>query len=138
MRHTRPARQGRTHLLVAPLLAALLFLPLPGAARAGQNIPAPETLPVPGMVTMVDLGAGKCIPCKLMAPILAQAERDYRGRAAVAFIDVWEQPAQAERFGIKLIPTQIFFTADGKEALRHEGFLDRKGIDAVMARLGVQ
>lgn len=125
-----------TRRLAAPLLAALLFLLLPGAAPAGQDVPAPEVLPVPGMVTMVDLGAGKCIPCKLMAPILAQAERDYRGRAVVAFIDVWERPGEAERFGINLIPTQIFFTADGREALRHEGFLDRKGIDAIMAKLG--
>jgi len=115
----------------------LLLLSL-APALAGQSTTPPDALPVPGMVTMIDLGAGKCIPCKMMAPILAQAEIDYRGRATVAFIDVWELPEQAKRFNIRIIPTQIFFTAQGKEALRHEGFMDRAGIDKVLTRLGVK
>lgn len=89
------------------------------------------------MATMIDLGAGKCIPCKMMAPILKQAAIDYEDRAAIVFIDVWKMPEQGKRFGIRLIPTQIFYSADGKEVMRHEGFLDRKGIDAALAQLGV-
>ena len=65
--------------------------------------------PVKGMVTMIDLGAKKCIPCKMMAPILAKLEKAYEGRADIVFIDVWENRQQAPRFKIRAIPTQIFF-----------------------------
>ena len=63
---------------------------------------------------MIDLGAKKCIPCKMMAPILAKLEKEYAGRAAIVFLDVWEDPKPAHRFAIRGIPTQIFFDQTGK------------------------
>lgn len=95
-------------------------------------------LPVPGMVTMVDIGAKECIPCKLMAPIMEQLEQEYKGRAAIVFVDVWKNPAAGEQFGIKVIPTQIFYDATGREVLRHEGFLDKATIVAELQQLGVR
>ena len=94
--------------------------------------------PVKGMVTLVDLGAKKCIPCKMMAPILAKLEKEYAGRAAVVFFDVWEDPEPAKRFGIRAIPTQIFFDKDGKETYRHEGFLGEKEIVQRFTDMGVK
>lgn len=94
--------------------------------------------PVKGMVTMVDLGAKKCIPCKMMAPILEKMEKAYAGRAAVVFFDVWEDPAPAKHFGIRTIPTQIFFDKDGKEVYRHEGFLSEKEIAQRFKDMGVK
>ncbi|HOP14810.1 MAG TPA: thioredoxin family protein, partial [Lentimicrobium sp.] len=41
-----------------------------------------------GKVTMIDLGADKCIPCKMMAPILEELKKEYAGRADIIFIDV--------------------------------------------------
>ena len=41
---------------------------------------------------LVDLGAGKCIPCKKMAPILEELKKEYAGRMEVEFIDVWKNP----------------------------------------------
>lgn len=104
------------------------------AARAEQ---LPQ-VPTPGMVTVVDLGAKKCIPCKMMAPILAELEKEYQGRAAVIFIDVWEKPEAGPKFGIRAIPTQIFYDAQGKEVTRHEGFLDKDSIVTMFAKLGVK
>jgi len=98
---------------------------------------APE-VPVEGMVTMIDLGAKKCIPCKMMAPILAKLEKEYAGRAAVVFLDVWEDPAPAKRFGIRAIPTQIFFDKEKKEVYRHEGFLGEKEIVRRFKDMGVK
>lgn len=94
-------------------------------------------IPVKDMVTMVDLGAGKCIPCKMMAPILDKLREEYAGRAAIVFIDVWEDRSQSARFGINSIPTQIFFDKSGKEIYRHEGFLAEEGIVAKLKELGV-
>lgn len=95
-------------------------------------------VPVPGKVTMVDLGAKKCIPCKMMAPILEELEKEYTDRAAIVFIDVWENPDAGRKYNIKLIPTQIFYDATGKEISRHQGFMEKKAIIAELTKLGVK
>jgi len=115
----------------------LLSLTLPAAAGAPAGA-VPPAVPAPGLVTMVDLGANRCIPCKLMAPILQELKTEYEGRAAIVFLDVWEDTSLTERFGIRLIPTQIFYDATGRETERHEGFLDKDAIVDKLARLGVK
>ncbi len=87
---------------------------------------------------VVDLGADKCIPCKKLAPILEELKKEYAGRVTVEFIDVWKNPDAGTPYKIKLIPTQIFFDADGKEVWRHEGFLPKADFLAKFAELGVQ
>jgi thioredoxin 1 len=94
-------------------------------------------IPAKGMVTLVDIGAATCIPCKMMAPILEKLEKAYQGRAAVFFVDVRKDPAGAERFKIRVIPTQIFFDKNGKEVYRHEGFMTEKDIVSIFKNLGV-
>ncbi len=94
-------------------------------------------VPVKGEITMIDLGAKKCIPCKMMAPILVKLEKVYNGKANIIFIDVWENQQPAKRFKIRAIPTQIFFNAKGEEVYRHVGFLDEKSIVEQMTKMGV-
>lgn len=94
--------------------------------------------PVKGRVTMIDLGAKKCIPCKMMAPILVRLTKAYKETADIVFIDVWENKEPVQRFKIKAIPTQIFFNESGEEVYRHVGFLDEKSIVEQMTRMGVQ
>jgi len=112
-----------------PLLAMLILACFVTAALATAALAAPpQAVPVQGMVTLVDLGAKTCVPCRMMEPILVELEKDYKGKAAVVFIDVREDNASAKRFGIRAIPTQIFFDKAGKEVSRHEGFMDKKTI----------
>jgi thioredoxin 1 len=87
---------------------------------------------------LVDLGAKKCIPCKMMAPILDELKTEYAGKLDVEFIDVWEKENadKAKAFGISTIPTQVFMGADGKELWRHEGFISKDGILEKWAELG--
>ncbi len=92
----------------------------------------------PVLPRLVDLGADKCIPCKMMAPILAGLAKDYAGQLDVVFIDVWKSPDKGEPYGIRVIPTQIFFDATGKERFRHEGFMPKKDILAKWQELGVE
>lgn len=94
--------------------------------------------PVPGQVTMVDLGANKCIPCKMMAPIMEELEKEYKGKAAIIFIDVWENPGAGDKYDIRVIPTQIFYDTKGKEMSRHEGFYEKAAIVAELTKLGVK
>ncbi|MCK5564894.1 MAG: thioredoxin family protein [Planctomycetes bacterium] len=88
-----------------------------------KDAPKTENLP-----QMIDLGAGKCVPCKLMKPILDELKRDYKEQFKVTFIDVWENPEEARKYKINLIPTQIFYDASGKELSRHEGFFSKEDI----------
>ncbi|MFT5699632.1 MAG: thioredoxin 1 [Desulforhopalus sp.] len=110
------------------------------SATAASVVLAEQELqiPVPGLVTMVDLGAKKCIPCKMMAPIMEELEKEYKDRAAIVFIDVWENPDAGRKFGISLIPTQIFYDAEGNEVLRHQGFYGKDEIIAELTQLGVK
>ena len=87
---------------------------------------------------LLDLGATKCIPCKKMAPILEALKKDYAGKLEVEFIDVWKSADEAKKYGINLIPTQIFFDATSKELFRHEGFYGRDDILAKWKELGVK
>ncbi len=128
-----------------------LFRALPAAALpavvlfflAGAGIGMAQTqdfnhLPVKGMVTMIDLGADQCVPCKMMAPILAKLEKDYKDRAVIVVIDVYKHRDQVDRFRIRAIPTQIFFDANGKEVARHVGFMSEKAIVDQLTRMGVK
>ena len=86
---------------------------------------------------LVDLGRGTCIPCKKMKPILDELKAEYGGKAIVRVIDLRDEPNEARKYGIRLIPTQIFFDAEGKEVFRHEGFMDKQSIIAKFAEMGV-
>jgi len=118
-------------------MAVMVFLGVATAGSAGAGESVPE-VPVKGMVTMVDLGAHECIPCKMMEPVLKEVQKEYEGKAAVVFIDVWKDRQAAPKFGIRVIPTQIFYDKEGREVFRHEGFLDKKSIVHVFTKLGVQ
>jgi thioredoxin 1 len=86
---------------------------------------------------LVELGADRCIPCKMMAPILEQLRKEYSGKLQVAFIDVWKNPDAGRLYGIRRIPTQIFYDASGRELFRHVGFFPKEDILAKWKELGV-
>lgn len=114
----------------AQIIAAIVALLL--VAKAQETGPSAGKLP-----RLVDLGASKCLPCKMMAPILEELKKEYDGLLAVEFIDVWKNPDAGKEYGVRVIPTQIFYGADGKESFRHEGFLGKEDILAKWKELGV-
>ncbi len=103
------------------------------ASESGKTPPATGA----NLPKLLDLGADKCIPCKMMAPILEGLKKEYPDRMNVEFIDVWKNPDAGKRYGIEMIPTQIFFDANGKELFRHTGFFGREDILAKWKELGV-
>ena len=127
---------------IAGLVIIIGILSLVLSGCSSEESPAPHSqppgpVPVKGMPTMVDLGANECIPCKMMVPIMEKVEKKYQGKAAIVFIDVWKNKEPAKRFGIRAIPTQIFFDKEGKEVFRHEGFMGEAEIDQVFKKMGV-
>ena len=120
---------------VFALLFAGIFIHSGIAQAQAKKIPE---VPVKGMVTMVDLGAGSCIPCKMMEPILKKVEERYKDKAAIVFIDLRYHRDQAARFKVRAIPTQVFFDSEGKEVYRHVGFMSEDAIIEQLGKMGVQ
>jgi thioredoxin 1 len=116
---------------ISVLILLLALCTVSAFARETRAQPLPKLL---------DLGAHKCIPCKKMAPILVELEQDYKGVFAVEFIDVWkkENRARAKKYKVRMIPTQIFFDAAGKELWRHAGFLSKMDILRQWRKLGYE
>ncbi|NOS83718.1 MAG: thioredoxin family protein [Ignavibacteria bacterium] len=73
-------------------------------------------------ITFVELGSVNCIPCRQMQPVMKSIEEKFGGQVKVVFHDVWKDKAPAQKYGIQLIPTQVFLDENGKEFFRHEGF----------------
>ncbi len=91
-------------------------------------------------VTFIELGSVNCIPCKQMQPVMKAIEEKYGEQIDVVFYDVWkpEQKKYAQKYGIKLIPTQVFLDESGKEFHRHEGFYPENEIDKIMKIKGLK
>ena len=92
------------------------------------------------IVTFIELGSVKCIPCRMMQPIIREIEEEYKDKVKVVFYDVWteEGAIYAEKYRIRVIPTQIFLDKDGNEYFRHEGFFPKEEIIKVLKEKGVR
>lgn len=58
---------------------------------------------------MVDFWAEWCGPCRMIAPFVEEISREYAGQAIVAKCDVDNSPGVAAKYGIRNIPTVLFF-----------------------------
>jgi thioredoxin 1 len=114
-----------TTLLIASCLTAVSTM---AAELPSSNDTAIRVALASGKPTVADFGARTCIPCKRMAPILEELNRELKGKANVTFTDVWASPGIAQNYRVQMIPTQIFFDAKGKEVTRHMGFMDKAAI----------
>ncbi len=115
-------------LLVLACAASLLV----AAEKAAKAGPATTALP-----RLVDVGADKCIPCKMMAPVLEELRAEYAGSLEVIFVDVWKKPAEGEKYQVRMIPTQIFYDSSGKELYRHAGFMSKEAILKKLTELNI-
>jgi len=106
---------------------------LQASRQASDSNFTPKQQPKP---RLVDLGAGKCIACKMMEPVLEELTNDYAGSIKVEYIDVGQNMDKAREYGIRIIPTQIFFNPEGKELFRHEGFFSKEDILLKWQELG--
>ena len=92
------------------------------------------------LVTFVELGSVRCIPCKMMQPIMKDIEKDYAGQVKVVFYDVWTPEGEpfGQTYKIRVIPTQIFLDKEGKEYFRHEGFFPKEELVKILKQKGVK
>ena len=127
-----------TQIMLLLFFMGLLTLSCNAADKKadGTNAAAAENI----LVTFVELGSVRCIPCKLMQPIMKDIEKDYADQVKVVFHDVWTPEGEpfATSFKIRVIPTQVFLDKEGKEYFRHEGFFPKDELVKVLQQKGVK
>lgn len=110
-----------------------------GFAAAKKNPPPkPATKTTFALPRLLELGADRCIPCKMMRPIIDELTTEYQGRVRIEFIDVWKNPDAADQYRIRSIPTQVFFDRTGKEVFRHIGFYSKEAILKQFDAMGIK
>ncbi len=118
------------------LVFVKLFIVLVLCLTVSVNAQDKKTSDIKPKVTFVELGSVNCIPCKQMQPVMKAIEEKYGSQVKVVFYDVWmkEQKQYADKYRIKLIPTQVFLDEAGKEFHRHEGFYPEVEIDKILQK----
>lgn len=94
-------------------------------------------IPTTSLPRMLELGSVGCRPCDMMAPLIEELKKEYAGHLSVEFYDVRKDPTPAREYRIRVIPTQIFLDAGGNEVFRHEGYLPKEEILAVLDEMEV-
>jgi thioredoxin 1 len=89
------------------------------------------------LITFIEIGADRCIPCIQMQPIMKEIAQEFADRVQVVFYDIWKDPTPARKYGIQLIPTQVFVDQKGQEVFRHVGFFAKDGILELLKKHGV-
>jgi len=118
-----------------PLL--ILFILFRPSFPQSLDIRLPKEVAKIPLPKLLDFGAGTCIPCKKMAPILQELTEEYKGKVVIKIIEVYQERELTRVNGIRLIPTQIFFDAKNQEVSRHVGFMDKEQIKKVFEKMGV-
>ncbi|MGD9495212.1 MAG: thioredoxin family protein [Armatimonadota bacterium] len=109
----------------------------PPAQRAESAEPA-QIPPIAGLPAIVEFGSDECEACRQVEQLLADLAPRLRGRAGVAIVDTDVHPAEAERWRLRIIPTQIFLDAQGNEVARHEGALAAEELLAQLRAAGAE
>jgi thioredoxin 1 len=122
-------------LLILSVLVGLFFLQADDTKTEKQE----EKKEIKYQATFIELGSNRCIPCQKMKPVMEHIEKEYKDKVKVIFYDVWEKDQRkfAEEYKIKLIPTQVFLDANGKEFFRHEGFFSIEKIEELLTKQGI-
>lgn len=123
-------------LLICAICAILTGSIFVSQAKAEGRIDL-QALMAKRMPVLLEFGRGWCKPCKYMKPILADTARAYANRAIVTTVDMDANVDLVRAFRIRMMPTQVFLTPDGKEFFRNEGTLERDSIAQVFAKMGV-
>jgi len=136
------SKKRRSFLLISLIKLLILFILLFShqacLAQSSTDRKIPKEIVKIPLPKLLDFGAGKCIPCKAMAPILKELTEEYKGRVVIKIIEVYQEREMTQANRIRLIPTQIFFDAKNEEVFRHEGFMDKVQIKKMFEKMGVK
>ncbi len=125
---------GKGRTLVKALLGILLLAACSQADTIDSTLSAAKQ---EGKVVMLELGSVGCIACEQMKPVMSKLSETHKGRLEVIFVDVKKDPETGRRFGVYMIPVQVFLDKSGKEFHRHVGFYSYDDISAMLKKTGI-
>jgi thioredoxin 1 len=146
----RPGIANRLAVQRRSLVVAVLGLAMAGGALSytlkQSAMPPAPVVQVPagadrvqaalrlGKPAVVEFGGSACAGCREMKPILEALAREHGDHVTVLDIDVLKAREYISRYKIRLLPTQVFFDAQGDETGRNMGPISASG---VLVQLGV-
>jgi thioredoxin 1 len=129
----------KTILLVNLFVFMMFLFPQHGSySQSNQDLRFPKDIAQSPLPKLLDFGAGTCIPCKAMAPILKELAEEYKGRVDIKIIEVYQEREMTKANRIRLIPTQVFYDSKNQEVSRHEGFMDKEQIKKLFDKMGAK
>lgn len=128
----------RNYLVLGVLVAAVCSVIAMKSLQTHEAVAgmADDSVIGQGKPVLLELGSHSCVPCKKMMPILAELSIEQTA-FVVSFVDVWAVEGKSDQYGIKSIPTQLFFDKDGNEIFRHVGFYPKEDILAKWKEFGI-
>lgn len=129
--------EGFVKKISTMLVAFIGILFLSSCTQADTIDSALTAAKTEGKVVMLELGSVGCIPCEQMKPVMQKLRDSYKGKLEVIFIDVRQDNKTGRRFGVHMIPTQVFLDKGGNEFHRHIGYYDYEEIVPVLKKQGL-
>ena len=129
--------KGLIRFTVLAILLSLALIALTGCSKRQASSQADldnllENAKKDGKIVMLELGSVGCIPCENMKPVMERLRKNYGSKLEVIFVDVKEQRQIGTRYGVYMIPVQVFLDREGKEFYRHVGFFPYEEIPSVI------
>lgn len=119
------------------LVVIISFISASGCGNTNEVETVLKNAKKEGKIVMLELGSAGCIPCEQMKPVMEKLRTNYKGKLEVIFVDIRKEKETGRRFGVSMIPTQVFIDKSGKEFHRHIGFYSYEEIVPVLKKAGL-
>jgi len=91
-----------------------------------------------GKPTLAVFSAKSCCGPDKMLPVIGTVRGKYNEKINIVYIEPQQEQILSARYGIRSIPSQVFFDGKGKEFYRHSGFFSEKGITDKLSEMGIK
>jgi thioredoxin 1 len=123
----------------------LMILLVMGALGSGSTFASPphtdelvSLAKSAGKPLIADFGLGFCMQCKKQAETLERIRKAYDGKVTIRMVDAVKEQVLRSRYEVELIPTLVFFDAEGNVVLKKVGPMGYDAIRDQLSRMGVK
>ena len=125
----------RTISIFCVILATVISLN--GCSPDPKSFPLEEAL-ANGKPTLAEFGGTNCVPCKSMWPILNELAKEFEGNLNIVIVDVAKYKDLADKYGVRMIPMQLYFDAERQIITHHLGAVTKEEIYVQLDNMGIR